>query len=87
MNYKLIISYDGSNYSGWQIQPNEKTVQGELIIALENIFPNININLIGSGRTDSGVHANHQVANFKVETEISLLGIKRALNSKINTSS
>ena len=36
MNYKLIISYDGSNYSGWQIQPKEKTVQGELIDALEN---------------------------------------------------
>ena len=84
MNYKLIISYDGSNYSGWQIQPKEKTVQGELINALENIFPNQNINLIGSGRTDSGVHANYQVANFKVETKISLLGIKRAINSNIN---
>ena len=84
MNYKLIISYDGSNYSGWQIQPKERTVQGELIIALQNIFPNQNINLIGSGRTDSGVHANNQVANFKVETKISLLQIKRAINSNIN---
>ena len=84
MNYKLTISYDGSNYSGWQIQPSEKTIQGEIQDSIRQIFNNKSINLIGSGRTDSGVHANNQVANFNTNTNISLEKVKDAINSKID---
>ena len=83
MNYKLIIAYDGTNYSGWQVQSKTKTIQGEIENALEEIFQK-KINLIGSGRTDAGVHAQNQVANFKVDSEISPFKIKKAINSKIS---
>ena len=65
-NFKLTIQYLGTPYNGWQYQPNRPTVQGEI----ENAFIKIlrknkqNVNLIGSGRTDSGVHAIGQIANM-----------------------
>ena len=65
-NYKLTIQYDGTEYSGWQIQDNSNSVQAAITDAI-NILADDNINLIGSGRTDSGVHALGQVANFKSE--------------------
>jgi len=55
-NYKLIIQYDGTNYSGWQIQKNAETIQHKITEAVEVILKQ-KINLIGSGRTDSGVHS------------------------------
>lgn len=61
--YRIDLSYDGSRYCGWQKQPNEITVQGELEKALSILFK-IDIEIMGSGRTDSGVHAEHQVAHF-----------------------
>lgn len=64
-NLKIIIQYDGSNFSGWQIQPNVRTVQGEISKALFNIYGE-KITIYGCGRTDSGVHALGQVANFKL---------------------
>ena len=63
-NIKLTIEYDGTNFQGWQIQPKgQRTVQGEIEGALQKIFKK-KIKLIGSGRTDSGVHALGQVGNF-----------------------
>ena len=63
-NFKFIISYDGTNLKGWQFQPNVRTVQGDIEKKLSKLFKGQRINLIGSGRTDSGVHALGQVANI-----------------------
>ncbi|WP_028973986.1 tRNA pseudouridine(38-40) synthase TruA [Spirochaeta cellobiosiphila] len=66
-NIRLDIAYDGTDYQGWQVQAKGgRTVQGELEKALEKIHKHP-IKLIGSGRTDSGVHASHQVANFQTD--------------------
>ena len=82
-NFKLDISYEGTNFFGWQIQKNERSVQGDIIYALSKILSAENINLIGSGRTDSGVHANQQIANFKFDTSIKPEDIKNAINSHL----
>ena len=81
-NYKITISYDGTSLHGWQIQKNSRTVQGDIENALEKIF-NQKINLIGAGRTDSGVHALGQVANFKVSTSMTPDELKNALNGNL----
>ena len=66
INYKMILQYDGSRYSGWQVQGNtEQTIQGKLQSVLEKMTGE-EIEIHGSGRTDAGVHANGQVANMKV---------------------
>jgi tRNA pseudouridine38-40 synthase len=62
-NIKLIIAYDGTDFSGWQIQNNARTVQGEIENALEKMHKK-HIALSGAGRTDAGVHATSQCANF-----------------------
>lgn len=79
-NYKLKIQYDGSDYTGWQIQKNSVSVQQKITDALETLTKE-KINLIGSGRTDSGVHALGQVANFRTENEINIYRFKHSLNS------
>jgi tRNA pseudouridine38-40 synthase len=79
-NYKLHIQYDGTNYAGWQIQKNSDTVQQRITDAL-NMLLKEDINLIGSGRTDSGVHALGQQANFKTEKEIDIYRTLHSLNS------
>lgn len=79
-NYKLTIQYDGTNYSGWQIQSNANSIQQEVINAIKIILKE-DVNLIGSGRTDAGVHAIGQVANFKAEKEIDLYKFQFQLNS------
>jgi tRNA pseudouridine38-40 synthase len=81
-NYKLTIEYDGTNFSGWQIQKNAVTVQQTIKDKLETIF-NEEINLIGSGRTDAGVHALGQVANFRTEKETDLRKLKFSLNGML----
>ena len=81
-NICLTIEYDGTRFSGWQSQAgskNLKTVQGEIENAGKKLFGK-KINLIGSGRTDSGVHAQAQVANFKIKSQLPLSTIKRGLN-------
>jgi len=83
-NIKLTIEYDGTHFEGWQIQPTgHRTIQGELETALKTILKE-SIKLIGSGRTDSGVHALGQVANFKTKSDKSLDEIKNALNANIS---
>ena len=67
INYKMILQYDGSRYSGWQVQGNtEQTIQGKLQAVLEKMTEE-EIEIHGSGRTDAGVHAMGQVANFKLQ--------------------
>jgi tRNA pseudouridine38-40 synthase len=79
-NYKLLIQYDGTEYAGWQIQENCKTVQKTITDAIELLLKE-KINLIGSGRTDSGVHAAGQVANFRTNNLIDIYRFKHSLNS------
>ncbi len=79
-NYKLIIQYDGTNYAGWQIQSNAVSVQQKIVDAIEVILKE-KVNLIGSGRTDTGVHALGQVGNFRTENELDLYRFRFSLNS------
>lgn len=68
-NLKLTIEYDGTNFSGWQKQKNRRTVQEEIECALEKIIKE-KVSVTGSGRTDAGVHALGQIANFTTEKTI-----------------
>ncbi|MDP2912187.1 MAG: tRNA pseudouridine(38-40) synthase TruA [Candidatus Omnitrophota bacterium] len=83
-NIKLTIEYDGAGFNGWQTQRVKgrklKTVQGEIEEAGEKLFGK-KINLIGSGRTDAGVHAKAQAANFRTDSRLPLNNIKKGLNN------
>lgn len=79
-NYKLKIQYDGTNYSGWQIQENANSIQ-EIITRAINLLVKENINLVGSGRTDAGVHSLGQVANFTCDKELDISRFHYSLNS------
>lgn len=81
-NIKLTLAYDGTNYHGWQTQLGNVTIQ-ETIEKAINTIANEKANLIGSGRTDRGVHALGQVANFITETKIEIDKIKVALNANL----
>ncbi len=83
-NLKLTIEYDGTDFAGWQIQPSERTVQGEMEKVLTTILGK-KTELVGSGRTDSGVHAFGQVANFVIEEEVDLPKLLHSLNSMLPT--
>jgi tRNA pseudouridine38-40 synthase len=76
---KLVIEYDGTNFVGWQIQANGRTVQEEITKVLEQVLQEP-INLIGSGRTDSGVHARGQAASFRTNAGLGVGSILSALN-------
>ncbi|PIS29639.1 tRNA pseudouridine(38-40) synthase TruA [Candidatus Saganbacteria bacterium CG08_land_8_20_14_0_20_45_16] len=79
-NFKLIVQYDGAGFSGFELQPNKRTVRAELGKALFSLF-NYKVKLINSSRTDAGVHAIHLVVNFEVETKIPTAKVLAALNS------
>src|ERR1041385_2580781 len=79
-NIRVTISYDGTDFHGWQVQPGRPTVQGSLSEAIERItgekiYPH------GSGRTDAGVHAIAQVASFQASSSIPSENLRKALNS------
>jgi tRNA pseudouridine38-40 synthase len=79
---KLTISYDGTAYSGWQIQPNGVTIQELIQKAVREMTGEEN-NVVGAGRTDAGVHAFAQVASFRTERDISTDGFWQGLNSSL----
>lgn len=79
-NYKITIQYDGTDFFGWQSQPDGNTVQDNLLKAISQITQE-KVNLIGSGRTDSGVHALGQVANFRIPIKLDEYKFLHALNS------
>ncbi len=79
MNLKLTIKYDGTEYHGWQRQPNGLTVQEVLEDTLEKVFKKKTV-VTGCSRTDAGVHANMHVSNFKADTSIPISKIPLVLN-------
>ncbi len=82
--YKIKVSYIGSRYLGWQIQPDSlKTVQGQINHALEKIAKSKEVTSLGSGRTDSGVHAIGQIVKVSIPLEINPENLLRALNSNL----
>ena len=81
-NIKLIIEYDGKSFNGWQKQPNKLNIQGEIERAIFAVTGE-EVELIGSGRTDAGVHALAQVANFKTNSNIPVSKFAKAINSKL----
>lgn len=84
-NIKLTIEYDGKDFKGWQKQPNKLNIQGEIERAIENITGE-KVELIASGRTDAGVHAMGQVANFKTNSNMPIEKIPIAINSQVKNS-
>jgi tRNA pseudouridine38-40 synthase len=81
--YRLTLQYKGTNYSGWQIQPSERTIQGELNQALKVISKSEMVKTLGSGRTDSGVHALDQVVKAAIELQIDPQSLLKALNGNL----
>lgn len=80
MTYKLIISYEGTRYKGWQrLKSQSGTIQEKIECVLSKIF-NCAIEIQGSGRTDAGVHAFKQVASFKVDQTIDVAYLKKEMN-------
>ena len=84
MNYKLVLQYDGTKLNGWQKQGNtDNTIQGKLEAILEKMYGEY-VEIHGSGRTDAGVHALGQVANFHAPAKFSVQEIKAALNEYLS---
>jgi tRNA pseudouridine38-40 synthase len=81
-NYKITIQYDGTNYHGWQIQPNHKTIQDELTRVL-SLLDHRQVTVHGAGRTDAGVHAEGQVASFILEREFEPVKLREAMNGNL----
>ena len=81
-NFRLILEYDGTDFKGWQVQPDERTVQGELETCLRRLFGKP-VRTVAAGRTDAGVHALGQVANFAAETALPEATVRRALNGML----
>ena len=84
-NIKLTIEYDGKDFNGWQKQPNKLNIQGTIEQAIK-IVTGEEVDLMASGRTDAGVHAFGQVANFKTNSNIPVEKIPIALNSNLKKS-
>ncbi|HKY22469.1 MAG TPA: tRNA pseudouridine(38-40) synthase TruA [Vicinamibacterales bacterium] len=78
--FKLFIEYAGTKYSGWQIQKNAKTVQGELTRVIADVTGQRQFELYGSGRTDAGVHALEQVAHLDIITNVPVETLRRRIN-------
>ena len=83
MNYKLLLQYDGTDFHGWQIQGELRTVQGELTQAM-SLIDGRSVNVHGSGRTDAGVHAEGQVASVEIQRDISTAKLRAAINANIS---
>ena len=81
--FKLTIEYAGTRYSGWQIQKNARTVQGEIDRAVRAVTGRHDFELYGSGRTDAGVHALAQVAHLDVSTTLAPKSLVRRVNEEL----
>lgn len=81
--FKLYLEYEGTRYSGWQVQKNARTVQGEVLDALRKVFKTAEVDLQGAGRTDAGVHAIEQVAHLDVETVLAPEIIRMKVNDEL----
>jgi tRNA pseudouridine38-40 synthase len=82
MNFKLLIQYDGTDFHGWQVQENQRTVQGELQRVL-SLLENAEVPVAGSGRTDAGVHAEGQVASVKLARNFTPEKLRAAINGNL----
>lgn len=82
MNYKLLIQYDGTDFHGWQVQETDRTIQGELerVIGTLEDAP---VTVVGSGRTDAGVHAEGQVANVHLDRSFTSGRLRAAINGNL----
>jgi tRNA pseudouridine38-40 synthase len=83
--FKLFIEYAGTKYSGWQIQKNARTVQGELTRVVAEVTGQTQFELYGSGRTDAGVHALEQVAHLDIITSIPAETLRRRVNDALSS--
>jgi tRNA pseudouridine38-40 synthase len=83
MRFKLTIEYAGTRYSGWQIQKNARTVQGEIDRAIRGATAATDFELYGSGRTDAGVHALAQVAHLDLQTTVDPETLRRRINDAL----
>jgi tRNA pseudouridine38-40 synthase len=79
---KLIVQYDGSKYSGWQVQPGKRTIQGELVEAVSNLV-GVRTYVHGASRTDAGVSALGQVALFEIDSPIPTENFPKAINGRL----
>jgi tRNA pseudouridine38-40 synthase len=82
MNYKLHIQYDGTDFHGWQVQENDRTIQGELERVI-GMLEDADVTVIGSGRTDAGVHAEGQVANVVLRRRFQHDRLRAAINGNL----
>jgi tRNA pseudouridine38-40 synthase len=82
-NFRLVLSYDGTDFSGWQTQPSQRTVQQTLEEAIASITREQRVRVNASGRTDTGVHALGQVVNFHSQTKLSAEVLHRAINANL----
>jgi tRNA pseudouridine38-40 synthase len=82
MNFKLTLQYDGTDFHGWQMQGELRTVQGELTSAL-SLIEGSNVVVHGSGRTDAGVHAEGQVASVNLQRQITPEKLRAAINGNV----
>jgi tRNA pseudouridine38-40 synthase len=81
-NIALLIEYDGTAYGGWQVQKNSDSIQGTIEETLSRLLQE-KVKLVGAGRTDAGVHARGQVANFRTHSEWEPAKLKHALNGTL----
>ena len=82
MNFKLLIQYDGTDFHGWQVQENDRTIQGELERVV-SMIADTEVAVVGSGRTDAGVHAEGQVANVHLSNKFTPDRLKHAINGNL----
>ena len=82
MNYKFLIQYDGTDFHGWQVQENDRTIQGELERVI-GMIEDAEVAVVGSGRTDAGVHAEGQVANVRLNRPFTPDKLKNAINGNL----
>jgi tRNA pseudouridine38-40 synthase len=81
-HYRIQLEYDGTEFHGWQIQPGQRTVQGELVAVLSR-FDGAPVHVVGAGRTDAGVHALGQVASFTLRRDWDPERLRRALDADL----